>query len=308
MSLTANTCASPLVLVVGDVVLNQYWHGDVSRISPEAPVPIVAVKTVEDRLGGAANVANNIAALGLPVGVLGIVGEDGAASRIEQLASAASVAPYLIHDNTIQTVVKLRVLGRTQQLLRIDLDATAATAAVEQQRAMFTELLPAAQVVVFCGRRGAMATPTAMISEARRQGKIVLVDPKDEDYAVYADASIITPNRAELAEVVGPWRDEEDLIVRAQQLRERLRCDTLLLTRAEEGMTLFSKDGVEHLPTARREVYDVSGAGDTVIATLAAMLAEGRPLKEAAMLANAAAGIVIGKIGTATVSREELFS
>jgi rfaE bifunctional protein kinase chain/domain len=307
MSVIHRSENSSTVLVVGDIVLDRYWFGDVSRISPEAPIPIVLVKQVEERLGGAANVANNISALGTPVLLLGVVGNDSTATEIYRLAKQTGITTHFIHDEAMWSNVKLRVLGHKQQMLRVDVDESPAPEVMEAQLDAFDKLMPAAGIVVLSGRGGALTEAGRMISAARREGKTILVDPKGTDYKPYTGASIITPNRVELAEVVGRWRDEADLTGRAQKLREELQCSALLLTRSEEGMTLFTRDEVWHVPAKPREIYDVSGAGDTVVATLAAMLAEGKPLKEAVALANVAAGIVVDKIGTATVTREELF-
>ncbi|WP_415914390.1 D-glycero-beta-D-manno-heptose-7-phosphate kinase [Paraburkholderia sp. J67] len=296
------------VLVVGDVMLDRYWFGDVNRISPEAPVPVVHVQRQEDRLGGAANVARNAAALGAQAGLLCVVGHDEPGERIVELLGESHVNAYLERDPALPTTIKLRVLSRQQQLLRVDFENTPAHEALLAGLARFDALLPTHDVILMSDyAKGGLTHVTQMISKARAAGKSVLVDPKGDDWERYRGASVITPNRAELREVVGTWKSEEDLLARVTKLRTDLQFDALLLTRSEEGMTLFSADGVLHTPTVAREVYDVSGAGDTVIATVAVALGAGLSLQEAVALANRAAGIVVGKLGTATVDYDELF-
>jgi D-glycero-beta-D-manno-heptose-7-phosphate kinase len=294
--------------VVGDVMLDRYWFGDVNRISPEAPVPVVHVQRQEDRLGGAANVARNAAALGAQAGLLCVVGHDEPGERIVALLGESHVHAHLERDPALPTTIKLRVLSRQQQLLRVDFENTPAHEALLAGLARFDALLPTHDVILMSDyAKGGLTHVTQMISKARAAGKAVLVDPKGDDWERYRGASVITPNRAELREVVGNWKSEEDLLARVTKLRTDLQLDALLLTRSEEGMTLFSGAGVLHTPTVAREVYDVSGAGDTVIATLAVALGAGLSLEEGVSLANRAAGIVVGKLGTATVDYDELF-
>jgi rfaE bifunctional protein kinase chain/domain len=295
------------VLVVGDVMLDRYWFGDVSRISPEAPVPVVKVERVEERPGGAANVARNCAALGAKVTLLSVVGADEAGQALARLLAASEIDASLHEDATLNTTVKLRVLGRQQQLLRIDFENSPTHEVLEAKLAEFAQRLPACDVVILSDYgKGGLTHIGEMIRAARAAGKPVLVDPKGDDYARYAGVSVITPNRAELREVVGRWRDESDLKERAEQLRRELDIDALLLTRSEEGMSLFSNEGVVNEPALAREVYDVSGAGDTVIATQAVMMASGVGLADAMRLANRAAGVVVGKLGTAVCTLDEL--
>ncbi len=295
------------VLVVGDVMLDRYWFGEVSRISPEAPVPVVKVEKSEERPGGAANVARNIAALGARAGLLSVVGADEAGQALARLLAESAIDASLHEDPQLATTVKLRVLGRQQQLLRIDFENWPAHEVLQAKLAEFRQRVAASDVVILSDYgKGGLTHITEMIRIARAQGKPVLVDPKGDDYARYAGASVITPNRAELREVVGRWRDEADLIARVARLRGELGIDALLLTRSEEGMTLFSDAAAIHEPALAREVYDVSGAGDTVIATLAVMLASGLDLADAMRWANRAAGVVVGKLGTATCSIDEL--
>lgn len=295
------------VLVVGDVMLDRYWFGDVSRISPEAPVPVVKVEKVEERPGGAANVARNCAALGARVTLLSVVGADEAGAALAKLLAASDIDASLHEDAGLNTTVKLRVLGRQQQLLRIDFENAPAHEVLQAKLAEFSQRLPDCDVVILSDYgKGGLTHIGEMIRAARAAGKPVLVDPKGDDYARYAGVSVITPNRAELREVVGRWRDEADLKARAESLRRELNIEAMLLTRSEEGMSLFSDTGVVNEPALAREVFDVSGAGDTVIATQAVMMASGVGLADAMRLANRAAGVVVGKLGTAVCTLEEL--
>lgn len=295
------------ILVVGDVMLDRYWFGDVSRISPEAPVPVVKVVRSEERPGGAANVARNIAALGARIALLSVVGVDEAGASLARLLAEAAIDASLHEDAQLNTTVKLRVLGRQQQLLRIDFENAPAHEVLQAKLADFQQRIADCDVVILSDYgKGGLTHITEMVRLAREHGKLVLVDPKGEDYARYQGASIITPNRAELREVVGRWSSEEDLLARVTRLRTDLGLAALLLTRSEEGMTLFSDAGAVHEPALAREVYDVSGAGDTVIATMAVMLASGLDMAESMVWANRAAGVVVGKLGTATCSIEEL--
>ncbi len=295
------------VLVVGDVMLDRYWFGEVSRISPEAPVPVVKIERTEERPGGAANVARNVASLGATAKLLSVVGADEAGLTLARLLAEAGIDASLHEDAQLSTTVKLRVLGRRQQLLRIDFENWPAHEVLRAKLSEFAERLAACDAVVLSDYgKGGLAHIAEMIRLARQAGKPVLVDPKGEDYSKYAGATVITPNRAELRQVVGRWNSEDDLAARAQRLRAELELEALLVTRSEEGMSLFRAEGVSHEAAVAREVYDVSGAGDTVIATLAVMLASGAGMAAAMRLANRAAGIVVGKLGTATCSIDEL--
>jgi rfaE bifunctional protein kinase chain/domain len=308
MSDTSLSKKIPRVLVVGDVMLDRYWFGDVSRISPEAPVPVVRVERREDRLGGAANVARNAVALGAHTGLLGVVGQDEAGDAIQQMLKDLEINGYLNRDTSISTIIKLRVIGRQQQLLRIDFENSPTETVLRDKLTRFNALLPEYDVIVLSDyAKGSLVNVADMIAAGRRLGKCILVDPKGDDFSRYKGASILTPNKSEMRQVVGAWKNEEDLTAKAQQLRQSLELEALLLTRSEEGMTLFTAGTTLHIPTVAREVYDVSGAGDTVIATLATMLGAGKPLSEAVAIANRAGGIVVGKLGTATVTKEELF-
>lgn len=301
--------AKARVLVVGDAMLDRYWHGAVDRISPEAPVPVVKVTREEERVGAAANVAYNVATLGAQASFLGVVGDDEPGHRLEKLLRDTGIAAHLKRDAGLQTTVKLRVIGRQQQLLRMDFENEPDHEVLSLQTEAFAALAPAQDAVLFSDYgKGGLAHIPSMIEAARAAGKHVLVDPKGSDYARYRGATVITPNRAELQQVVGSWHSEDELRRKAQQLRETLALQALLVTRSEEGMTLYDAAGELHVKAQAREVFDVTGAGDTVIATLAAMVAAGLPLREAVPIANRAGGIVVGKFGTATVSYEELFA
>lgn len=295
------------LLVVGDVMLDRYWFGDVSRISPEAPVPVVKVERSEERPGGAANVARNAASLGAAASLLSVVGDDEAGASLGRLMERENVRTSLHLDAAISTTVKLRVIGRQQQLLRIDFETAPSHEVLKAKLAEFEKLLPECDVVILSDYgKGGLAHIEDMIRLARDAGKRVLVDPKGDDYARYAGASAITPNRAELREVVGRWRSDDELAAKAEALRLKLGLEAILVTRSEEGMSLFRDRSVFHEPARALEVYDVSGAGDTVIATLAAMLAVGSSWEDSVRVANLAGGIVVGKLGTAVVTREEL--
>ncbi|WP_153108992.1 D-glycero-beta-D-manno-heptose-7-phosphate kinase [Propionivibrio limicola] len=295
------------LLVVGDVMLDRYWFGDVSRISPEAPVPVVKVERSEERPGGAANVARNAAALGARVSLLALVGRDEAGESLQRLIEAEGVDASLHVDDEVATTVKLRVIGRQQQLLRIDFETQPSHEVLRAKLAEFEQRLPDCDAVIFSDYgKGGLTHISEMIRLARTAGKIVLVDPKGDDYSAYAGATVITPNRSEMREVAGRWKDEAELQSKADGLRARLALDALLVTRSEEGMSLFHDGGVIHEKAVAREVFDVSGAGDTVIATLGVMLARGDDWARAIHIANVAAGIVVGKLGTAVVTREEL--
>ena len=295
------------LLVVGDVMLDRYWFGEVSRISPEAPVPIVKVERTEERPGGAANVARNATALGARATLLSVVGDDEAGARLRELLEAEHVVASLHRDPSIPTTVKLRVIGRHQQLLRVDFETPPTREVLADKLADFQMLLTDCDVLVLSDYgKGGLTHIAQMIELARAAKKIILVDPKGDDYSRYHGASIVTPNRAELREVVGRWKDEDDMTARAQALRRELGAEALLVTRSEEGMSLYQESGVLHEAARAQELADVTGAGDTVIAALAAMLATGAALPEAMHVANRAAGIVVGKLGTAVVHREEL--
>jgi D-glycero-beta-D-manno-heptose-7-phosphate kinase len=297
------------LLVVGDVMLDRYWFGEVSRISPEAPVPVARITRTEERPGGAANVARNAAAIGARVDLLAVIGSDEAGAALARLLEKDGVRAQLTRDETVNTTVKLRVIGRQQQLLRIDFESPPAPEALQAKRAEFDARISTAHVVVFSDySKGGLAHVAEMIASAREAGKQVLVDPKGDDFERYRHAGVLTPNLGEFRAVVGRWSSEAEFAQKAESLRRHLQLDALLVTRSEEGMSLFRAGGALHVPTQAKEVYDVSGAGDTVIATLGAMLAAGCDIDDAVRWANKAAGIVVGKLGTAVVHPEELFA
>ncbi len=298
------------VLVVGDVMLDRYWYGDTSRISPEAPVPVVHVKHLEKRPGGAANVAVNVAAVGAKPTLVGVVGNDDAGASLAELLREGRVEFDFTPVSGFATVTKMRVLSRNQQLIRLDVEQDANSLASLDLRPSFNKHLPDCQCVVLSDyRKGALAMSPELIAAARAANKPVLVDPKGADFAIYAGATLLTPNLAEFENVVGACPDERALVERATRLLEELKLEALLVTRGEQGMSLLRADAPpEHLGARAREVYDVTGAGDTVIGVLAAAIAAGLDFSQATSLANTAAGIVVGKLGAATANVDELQS
>jgi len=309
MTLTKEHIAKARVLVVGDVMLDRYWYGAVDRISPEAPVPVVRITREEERCGGAANVAFNAATLGAQASLLTVVGDDEASHKLEALVAKTGIQTHFGRDADLKTTVKLRVIGRQQQLIRLDFENTPKSEVLASQTATFERLLTQHDALLFSDYgKGGLAHVSDMIAKARASGKPILIDPKGSDYSRYQHASVITPNRAELQQIIGGWSSETDLRAKAHQLRKDLHLDAVLLTRSEEGMTLFDADGELHVSAQAREVFDVTGAGDTVIATMATLVGAGLSLRDAVPLANRAGGLVVGKFGTATVSYEELFA
>lgn len=300
--------AAKRVLVVGDCMLDQYWFGDAERISPEAPVPVVRVLRTDARLGGAANVALNISTLGAQAALMSVAGEDEAGHMLKGLLQDSGIESLLQTDPSIKTTVKLRIIARQQQMLRADFENAPTNEVLAAILGSFTEQIDRADALVLSDYgKGGLNHIGQMIRQARDVGVPILIDPKGTDYGRYKGATLITPNRAELSMVVGGWSSEQQLRVKAQRLREELELTALLLTRSEEGMTLYTADGELTVPAQAREVFDVSGAGDTVIAVTAAMLAAGADLQDAVRIANRAGGIVVGKLGTASVSYSELF-
>jgi len=300
------------LLVAGDVMLDRYWQGPTSRISPEAPVPVVRIQKDETRPGGAANVALNIAALGGFAHLLGVVGRDDTAHKLSEALIARRVQPDFVESSGGRpTITKLRVLSRNQQLIRLDFEESLSQIGAFDRAAYLLRYkiaLADAQVVILSDYgKGTLADAAELVAAARAAGLPVLVDPKGSDWRPYRNATLITPNLTELEAVVGPCPDEATIVAKGSKLRDELGLEALLVTRSEQGMTLLVP-GHEplHLPTEAREVYDVTGAGDTVIATFGATLAAGHDFAHAARVANLAAGIVVGKLGTATVSTAEL--
>ena len=295
------------VLVVGDVMLDRYWHGGTTRISPEAPVPVVRVDHIEDRPGGAANVALNIAALGAQALLVGVTGVDEAAKSLRDSLAAAAVEAHFQQIASQPTIVKLRVLSRHQQLLRMDFEEPFKTDAAALAQTV-AGLLTGVKVLVLSDYgKGALQNHQVLVQAARDRGIPVLADPKGKDFTIYRGASLITPNLHEFEVVVGACADEAELVAKGAQLMQELELGALLVTRGEHGMTLLRPGHAAlHLPARAREVFDVTGAGDTVISTLAASIAAGEELPQAVALANLAAGIVVGKLGTAAISAPEL--
>ena len=306
--ISKTTLAQKRLLVVGDSMLDRYWFGDTNRISPEAPVPVVKIVKNEDRLGGAANVALNIAELGARASLMSVIGNDDAGKSLQAMLEKAGIEDLSGVDASVRTTVKLRVLARRQQLVRIDFEDHPATEVLATLMETFEAKVKDFDALVLSDYgKGGLDHIVRMIAAAREAGVPVLIDPKGSDYSRYRGATLITPNRAELALVIGEWKSEAELIEKAQKLRRELELTALLLTRSEEGMTLFTEAGEFNVPAQAREVFDVSGAGDTSIAVTAAMIAAGLDLTEAVRIANRAGGIVVGKLGTASVTYDELF-
>lgn len=297
------------ILVVGDAMIDRYWFGDATRISPEAPVPVVKIQRQEDRLGGAANVARNISSLGGRVSFLSIVGNDNTGEKLEELLKSSNITPFLCRSSELSTTVKIRIVAHTQQVLRTDFESSINENILDDFEFAFDNLLSDYHLVVFSDYgKGSLYRINRLIKIAKSKGKIILIDPKGEDYTKYAGADIITPNRTELSQLIGNWKSEEELDKKAQNLRKTLGLKKLLLTRSEEGMTLFDEKGAWTVPAQAKEVFDVSGAGDTVIAVLAFLLANGYSWRKAVKLANKAGGIVVGKLGTSVITPKELFN
>ncbi|MEK6771896.1 MAG: D-glycero-beta-D-manno-heptose-7-phosphate kinase [Pseudomonadota bacterium] len=296
------------VLVVGDAMLDRYWHGDVDRISPEAPVPVVVVRSLDERPGGAANVARSARALRASCTLLSISGDDREADSLERLLAADGIDCALQRDKLLNTTVKLRVISRHQQLIRIDFESPASKDARVRLLDEFLKRTAAAGAVIVSDYgKGGIGYVQEMIGAARKAKRPVVVDPKGSDYSHYHGATLITPNRKEFEMVVGRFMDNADLEKRARQLVDKLELGGLLITRGEEGMSYVGADGrTIHIPAQAREVYDVTGAGDTVIATIGCALAVDGDLEDALRLSNVAAGIVVGKLGSATATPDEI--
>jgi len=298
------------ILVVGDVMMDYFHEGSTHRISPEAPVPVVHVRNQFVRLGGAANVAANIKALGGDVRLLGLIGEDAAGEELRALLKIKDIEDALVPVSGSRTITKLRVMSRNQQMLRLDQEDGFAQANLEQLFSSFREALTTCDLVVLSDyAKGALQQTAQMIALARSMGKPVIVDPKGTDYQKYAGAFMVTPNMSEFEAVVGACPSDLDMVSKAQQLQASLGLHALLITRSEHGMSLFDEAAAHwHIPTMAREVFDVTGAGDTVIATLSVCLAKGHSLREAVQKSNIAAGIAVAKVGTACVTFEEINS
>ena len=308
MKIELPSLAAAHVLVVGDLMLDRYWHGDTSRISPEAPVPVVLVGQSEERAGGAGNVALNISALGANASLMGFTGDDEPCEALEKLLKPVGVDCFFDKLAGAATITKLRVLSRHQQLIRLDFEDGFETQKADNLLKSFqAQLSNAGAVVLSDYGKGTLRQVQEFIQLARKEGKVVLVDPKGSDFKKYRGATLITPNMHEFEGVVGHCEDDEDIVTKGQDLMLSLNLQALLITRSERGMTLLQKYlPAIHLPTRAKEVFDVTGAGDTVISVLAAALAAGESFADATALSNLAAGIVVSKVGTATVTMDEL--
>ncbi len=296
------------VLVAGDVMLDRYWQGATARISPEAPVPVVQVQHTDDRPGGAANVALNLASLGAAASLTGIVGQDDNAQLLTTRLQQSGVKTRFHASEKQPTITKLRVMSRNQQLIRLDFEQPLTTEAGFNQA--YTEALAKADLVILSDyAKGTLTDIQPLIQQARQAGKRVLIDPKGKDFSRYRQASLLTPNLTELEAVVGPCADLKQLEIKAEALRQELELEALLVTLSEKGMLLLREGETPlHLPTRAQEIFDVTGAGDTVIAVMGLALASGHAYPEAMMLANLAAGLVVAKPGTATVSIAEVYT
>lgn len=296
------------ILVVGDIMLDRYWQGDSQRISPEAPVPVVKIVELDDKIGGAANVARNIAHLDGQVTLMGIVGDDENADLIEKILKQENIASALVRQKDQPTITKLRVISRHQQVVRLDFEQPFYKAHAIALNEAFMAAIKEHDLVVFSDyNKGSLQLITEMISYARENGKMVLVDPKSNDLSIYRGANVVTPNKAEFIQAGGQTESEESIAQSAREFMTRCDIESILLTRSEQGMSAITHNDKTDMPAQVREVSDVTGAGDTVIATLSVMMAAGLELKDAAQVANLAAGVVVGKLGAATVSPEELY-
>lgn len=298
-----------LITVLGDLMLDRYWFGSAKRISPEAPIPVINVQNNEDRLGGAANVALNLRSLEKDVVLAGLIGNDLEGQRFTELCHQNHIQNNVCIKDDFQTITKLRIISRQQHMLRCDFEQPhTATQLDTQYIQQLLELIEQSNIVILSDyQKGFLADPQQFITHARAHNIPIVVDPKGNDFTKYRGATLLTPNRSEFEAIVGVTSSEDDLLIKAEQLRHDLNLDALLITRSEEGMTLIQKNEPPFtIPAKAQDVYDVTGAGDTVIATLVAMMAEGKPLTEATTIANIAASIVVGKLGASQVSIQEL--
>ena len=308
MKINADIFSNIKTLVVGDVMLDRYWFGSVERISPEAPVPVLAVNKEEVRAGGAANVAHNIVSLGAKSRLLSVIGNDEEGSKLRKVVEGFGADTLLQIDETVKTIVKLRMVAQNQQLLRADFEQPPSDEVLAQCLDNYSAALKEVDVVLLSDYgKGGLRHVSKMIKLANEAGVPVVVDPKGSDYSRYKGATLITPNMKEFEAVAGVAESEKDFQIRAQKLRDELNLEYLLVTRSEKGMSLFKNDGNIHDSPARaREVYDVSGAGDTVISLFALALVSGLSDAEKLELANTVAGIVVGKLGTAVATIDEV--
>ncbi len=296
------------ILIVGDLMLDRYWSGPTGRISPEAPVPVVKIDGIEDRPGGAANVAMNAAALGAKVTLMGLTGQDQSADLLQEKLSALGVICDFVRIPEYDTITKLRVMSRNQQLIRLDFERSFANADKSELQHRYGQSLEEIDLVILSDyAKGSLSQVGDLITLARAANLPVIVDPKGDDFSKYYGATLLTPNMSEFQAIVGECEDEESIVQRAEKLAQQYAFKGLLVTRSEKGMTLLEAGKQElHFPAKAKEVYDVTGAGDTVISTLAVAYAVGCQLPKAAAMANEAASIVVGKLGTSTVSVGEL--
>lgn len=295
------------VLVVGDVMLDRYWHADADRISPEAPVPVASITDTHDRAGGAANVAQNISALGSRVTLLGAIGNDQEGEALQAILQKQNIHTDFISPESIRTTSKIRIVSRNQQLIRLDFDDKAHNCSTEVDKAFSANIKDCSIVILSDYGKGVLSDVQSIIQVAVNNNKKVIVDPKGSDFSKYKNASVVTPNYSEFCAVVGECNSEQEICQKAKDLCVENNFEALLITRSEKGMTLVMQDGaVTNFPAKMREVYDVTGAGDTVISAFAMSLAADSDFNNAARVANVAASIVVGKFGAATVSAEEL--
>ncbi len=299
---------SSRVLILGDLMLDRYWQGRTARISPEAPVPVVLVDEQTARIGGAGNVALNVTSLGASVALFGVIGQDEQGEELARLLAESRIDDHCLRSDRVPTTTKLRILSLHQQLIRLDFEQPHRHLDLGKLTEAFRDALPGASVVVLSDYgKGVLDQPQAFIAMAREQDRLVLIDPKKPDFSAYAGASLVTPNRSEFEAVVGHWDTPAQLEERARAVMKAHRLDSLLVTQGGDGMTLIPRHGAaRHFPAHAREVYDVTGAGDTVIATLATALGGGTDLESAVDLAGKAAAIVVGRVGTAAVTLEDL--
>ena len=296
------------VLVLGDVMLDRYWFGATNRISPEAPVPVVKVQDIEERACGAANVAMNIASLNVPVALHGLIGRDDAGNALDKLLNSHNIENHCVAVDTHPTITKLRILSRHQQLLRLDFEEGFHNVDSQPLLTKLSQEITAYGALILSDYgKGTLESVQQMIQIARKANVPVLIDPKGTDFERYRGATLLTPNMSEFEAVVGHCKDDDDIVAKGLKMIADFDLSALLVTRSEKGMTLLRPNQAPyHLPTQAKEVYDVTGAGDTVISVLATAIADGRPYEEACYLANAAAGVVVGKLGTSTITPVEL--
>ncbi|MBT8141984.1 MAG: bifunctional D-glycero-beta-D-manno-heptose-7-phosphate kinase/D-glycero-beta-D-manno-heptose 1-phosphate adenylyltransferase HldE [Gammaproteobacteria bacterium] len=307
MSIRVPDFTQARILVIGDVMLDRYWSGNARRVSPEAPVPVVNIDLRADRLGGAANVASNVQALGAQTAILGWLGDDESGDAVENLLQENNIQSLCLRDPGIETITKLRVLSKNQQMIRLDFEKQFPERLSRTLKDAFAKVLNDFEVVIFSDyAKGSLVSISDLITLAKAQHKTVLVDPKGTDFKRYAGADFVTPNQSEFEAVAGPSNSEAEFANKVSEIRKQMSVNNLLVTRGSRGMYLDMEDGAVAIKSAAKEVHDVTGAGDTVIATLATAIASGESKTNAVKLANIAAGVVVGKVGTATLSQQEL--